>query len=148
MIWILLFWFKYFFVIFFKRNKSPLHFFARLCSIRFVLRIYFSAKWIEKRFRVVMYSLSYRNIMAMHWILSFYGSNPAHGEVYSIQLIVIKFVSDLRQVGGFLALKLCTLGFPKTHCRFYREQHWAPHLLRPTLSRSICTLYINKNVDI
>ena len=29
-------------------------------------------------------------------------SNPVHGEVYSIQLYVIKFVSDLRQVGGFL----------------------------------------------
>ena len=29
-------------------------------------------------------------------------SNPAHGEVYSIQHYVIKFVSDLRQVGGFL----------------------------------------------
>ena len=29
-------------------------------------------------------------------------SNLAHGEVYSIQHYVIKFVSDLRQVGGFL----------------------------------------------
>ena len=29
-------------------------------------------------------------------------SNPFHGEVYSIQLYVIKFVSDLLQVGGFL----------------------------------------------
>ena len=29
-------------------------------------------------------------------------SNPAHGEVYSIQNYVIKFLSDLRQVGGFL----------------------------------------------
>jgi hypothetical protein len=28
-------------------------------------------------------------------------SNPAHGEVYSIQHYVMKFVSDLRQVGGF-----------------------------------------------
>jgi len=28
-------------------------------------------------------------------------SNPAHGKVYSIQYYVIKFVSDLRQVGGF-----------------------------------------------
>jgi hypothetical protein len=28
--------------------------------------------------------------------------NPAHGEVYSIQHYVIKFVSELRQVGGFL----------------------------------------------
>jgi hypothetical protein len=27
-------------------------------------------------------------------------SNPAHGEVYSIQHYVIKFVSDLQQVGG------------------------------------------------
>jgi hypothetical protein len=28
-------------------------------------------------------------------------SNPVHGEVYSIQYYVIKFVSDWRQVGGF-----------------------------------------------
>ena len=27
---------------------------------------------------------------------------PAHGQVYSIQHYLIKFVSDLRQVGGFL----------------------------------------------
>ena len=43
------------------------------------------------------------------------GSNPAHGEVYSIHHHVIKFVSDLRQVSGFLrerqlppAIKLTT----------------------------------------
>jgi hypothetical protein len=29
-------------------------------------------------------------------------SNPVHGEVYSVKYYVIKFVSDLRQVGGFL----------------------------------------------
>ena len=28
--------------------------------------------------------------------------NPAYGEVFSIQHYVIKFVSNLRQVGGFL----------------------------------------------
>jgi len=28
-------------------------------------------------------------------------SNIGHGEMYSIQYYVIKFVSDLRQVGGF-----------------------------------------------
>ena len=28
--------------------------------------------------------------------------NPIHSEVYSIQHYVIKFVSDLQQVGGFL----------------------------------------------
>ena len=36
--------------------------------------------------------------------------NPAHGEVYSIQHYVIKFVSDLRQVDGFLRV----LRFPPT----------------------------------
>jgi len=30
--------------------------------------------------------------------------NPAHGEVYSVQQYVIKFVSDLRQVDGFLLI--------------------------------------------
>ena len=29
-------------------------------------------------------------------------SNPLHGKVYSIQHYVIKYVSDLWQVGGFL----------------------------------------------
>ena len=29
-------------------------------------------------------------------------SNPVHGEVYSVQHYVIKFVSDLRQVSSFL----------------------------------------------
>ena len=32
----------------------------------------------------------------------FHASNPAHGEVYSIQHYVLKFVSDLRKVGSFL----------------------------------------------
>ena len=31
-------------------------------------------------------------------------SNPAHGEVYSMQHYMIQFVSDLRQVGGFLGV--------------------------------------------
>jgi hypothetical protein len=30
--------------------------------------------------------------------------NPAGGQVYSIQHYVIKFVSDFRQVGGFLRI--------------------------------------------
>jgi hypothetical protein len=35
-------------------------------------------------------------------------SNPVHAEVYSMQHYVIKFVSDLRHVGGFL----CVFQFP------------------------------------
>ena len=58
-------------------------------------------------------------------------SNPAHGEVYSIQHYVIKFVSDLRQVSGFpgysnktdrhdltellLKVALNTIALPLTH---------------------------------
>jgi len=38
----------------------------------------------------------------MHITTNVVGSNPVHGEVYSIQHYVLKFVSDLRRVGGFL----------------------------------------------
>ena len=34
-------------------------------------------------------------------------SNPVHGEVYSIQHYVMKFVSDLRHVGDFLWVLRC-----------------------------------------
>ena len=37
-------------------------------------------------------------------------SNPVHGEVYSIQHYVIKFVIDFRQVSGFLQV-LCVIKF-------------------------------------
>jgi hypothetical protein len=35
-------------------------------------------------------------------VVGFTSSNPVHGEEYSMQHNVIKFVSDLRQVGGFV----------------------------------------------
>jgi hypothetical protein len=41
-------------------------------------------------------------MQSMPIITNVMSSYPAHGEVYSIQLHVINFVSDLRQVGGFL----------------------------------------------
>ena len=41
-------------------------------------------------------------------------SNPVHGEVYSIQHYVITFVSDLRQVGGFLRVEGVKNHQPKT----------------------------------
>jgi hypothetical protein len=34
-------------------------------------------------------------------------SNPVQDEVYSMQHYVIKFVSDLRQVGGFVNRLVC-----------------------------------------
>jgi len=50
-------------------------------------------------------------------------SNPVHGEVYSIQHYVIKFVSDLRQVVGFL----CVFQFPpqiKLTATIYLKYCW------------------------
>jgi len=41
-------------------------------------------------------------IQSVHIITNVVSSNPTHGEMYSIQHYVIKFVSDLHQVGGFL----------------------------------------------
>ena len=46
------------------------------------------------------------DIDGMYINSSFLSSNPVHGEVYSIQHYVIKFVSDLRKVGGFLRILL------------------------------------------
>jgi hypothetical protein len=39
---------------------------------------------------------------SVHITTKVVGSNPAHIEVHSIQCCVIRFVSDLRQVSGFL----------------------------------------------
>ena len=46
-------------------------------------------------------SLSNNHTLRLHnaYVMS---SNPAQGDVYPIQHYVIKFVSDLRYVGGFL----------------------------------------------
>jgi hypothetical protein len=41
-------------------------------------------------------------MQTMYIITNVVSSNLAHGEMYLIQHYVIKFVSDSRQVGGFL----------------------------------------------
>ena len=41
-------------------------------------------------------------LQSVHITTTVASSNPVHGEMYSIQHYVIKFVSDLRLVGGFL----------------------------------------------
>ena len=45
------------------------------------------------------------NYLCNQWITTkIVTSNPDHGEVYSIQYYLMKFGSDLRQVGGFLGV--------------------------------------------
>ena len=41
-------------------------------------------------------------VQSVHITTKVMSLNPVHGEVYLIQHYVIKFVSDFRQVGGFL----------------------------------------------
>ena len=49
-----------------------------------------------------IYSYVYIFIFQMPITTKVVGSNPVHCEVYSIQHYVIKFVSDLQQIDGFL----------------------------------------------
>jgi hypothetical protein len=42
-------------------------------------------------------------------------SNPVHGKVYSIQHYVIKFVCDLRQVGGSLSTQVYSINKTDRH---------------------------------
>ena len=50
----------------------------------------------------VLWNYNYQWNQYLSQLTNIVTSNPAHGEVYSIQLYAIKFVSDLWQVGGFL----------------------------------------------
>ena len=54
-------------------------------------------------------------------------SNPAHGEVYSIQQYVIKFVGDLRKVGSFSV----SSGLVKLHVIVCAQLKPAPEVLTP-----------------
>jgi len=42
------------------------------------------------------------SMQSAHIITKIVSPNTVHGEVYSIQHYVIKFASDLREIGGFL----------------------------------------------
>ena len=52
----------------------------------------------SKQYDIWIYNYLWTQCLSTHIV----SLNPAHGEVYSIQHCVIKFVSDLWQVGGFL----------------------------------------------
>jgi hypothetical protein len=49
-----------------------------------------------------MVSLVFYNVQSVPITIEVVSFNPSHGEVYLIQHYVIKFVSDMRQVGDFL----------------------------------------------
>jgi hypothetical protein len=64
-----------------------------------------SLKW-----KGTSWSLSYGSVQSVPITTKVVSLSPVHGEVYSIQHYVIKFVSDLRRVNGFFPV----LRFPAT----------------------------------
>jgi hypothetical protein len=57
---------------------------------------------------VVRFTMTYKQSMAI--TTNVVSLNPAHGEVYSIQHYVVKFFSDLQQVGGLF--RVLRIRFP------------------------------------
>ena len=51
---------------------------------------------------VVGYTTTQLPVQAVLIATKVASSNPIHGKMYSVQHYVMKFVSDLQQVGGFL----------------------------------------------
>jgi hypothetical protein len=69
-------------------------------------------------------------------------SNPAHGKVYSIQHYVIKFVSDLQQVGDFLWV----LMFPPS-IELHERHDITEMLLKVPLSTISLSLNYSTNIS-
>jgi hypothetical protein len=69
-----------------------------LAYIRFVINLNSKRGRIGRECMVVGFITTYKISVYHKWVVS---SNPGQGGVYSIQLYVIKFISDLRQVVVF-----------------------------------------------
>jgi hypothetical protein len=70
------------------------------------------------------------HVQSVPIITKLVNSKPVHGKVYSLQHYVIKFVSDLRQIGGIL-LKVTPLD-PPTLCRWQQclENHYSHFVIK------------------
>jgi hypothetical protein len=70
-----------------------------ICFSYYIIFIFAGGRVGVRGRMVVGFSLPMQSVLITSEVVR---SNPTHGEVYLIQHCVIKFVSDLRQVGGFL----------------------------------------------
>ena len=70
-------------------------------------------------------------------------SNLDHGEVYLIQPYVVKFVSGLRQAGGFLRVSDGSTGSATFDCHCKRMESWVGtnNLVGYNVTRIIQSLY-------
>jgi hypothetical protein len=70
-------------------------------------------------------------------------SNLDHGEVYSVQPYVVKFVSGLRQAGGFLRVSDGSTGSATFDCHCKSMESWVgtKNLVGYNVTRIIQSLY-------
>ena len=69
-------------------------------------------------------------------------SNPAHGEVYSLQYCVIKVINDLRQSGGFLRVVESDVKHHKHNPDPLASHHCSDIIVKnPQFIFCSCTLY-------
>jgi hypothetical protein len=85
--------------------------------------------------RFMVFNATFNKISVISWWVKLWVSNPTHGEVYSIQHYMIKFISDLGQVCGFLWVLTC--GFTFSICT---------HTLITLLQSCFIINYININI--
>ena len=94
-----------------------------LCIIPSLVFIFAASRTVQKKggfVVVIVWLLDLQLPMQSVPITKIVSLNPVHGKVYSIQHYVIQFVSDLRQVGGFLwVLQFHPLS--KTDCQDINE---------------------------
>ena len=80
---------------------------ALITAILFIIHLYLAVyyQFIEAVVVLIVQQLdSPVPVQSVPITTNIVSSNHVHGEVYSIQHYVIKFVRDLRQVGGFLRI--------------------------------------------
>jgi hypothetical protein len=77
---------------------------------RYILRVVLPAKISVMVFNAIFNNISCDRVVIGFTTCAISAYHPARGKVYLIQHHVIKFVSDLRQVGGFLLV----LQFPSS----------------------------------
>jgi hypothetical protein len=88
-----------------------------------------------------MHDISQLPVQSVSITTEFVSSNPIHGEVYSIQHYVIKLVSDLRQVGGFLrVLRFPPLIKPPRYNWNIVESGVKHHKPKPYLLKNVLTM--------
>jgi hypothetical protein len=86
------------------------------CVLHYLILIWFEAIIVDIE-RYLNLQLPMKSVPITTKVVS---SNPANGDVYSIQHYMMKFISDLRQVSDFLRVTPVSSTY-KTDCHYIAE---------------------------